>query len=227
MSVEAAGLSFDYSGRSVLDGVSFYVGSGESVAVLGANGAGKSTLLWCVLGLLKARGTVRLFGSRPDRKTLARCGVVFQNPEDQLFMPAILDDVALGLLNRGATREAARAAALSALRDAGLENYASEPAGRLSLGQRKRAAIAVALASRPELLVMDEPTAELDGRSARELAASLNRLAVTKLIASHDLQFVGRTAQRVIVLDSGRVARQGPTDEILGDRALLEASGLA
>ena len=137
MSVEAAGLSFDYSGRIVLDGVSFYVGSGESVAVLGANGAGKSTLLWCVLGLLKARGTVRLFGSRPDRKTLARCGVVFQNPEDQLFMPAILDDVALGLLNRGATREEARAAALAALRDVGLENYASEPAGRLSLGQRK------------------------------------------------------------------------------------------
>lgn len=227
MSVEVAGLGFDYNGRGVLDGISFCVGAGESVAVLGANGAGKSTLLWCVLGLLKARGTVRLFGSRPDRKTLARCGVVFQNPEDQLFMPAILDDITLGLLNRGASREAARAAALSALQQVGLEAHAGDPAGRLSLGQRKRAAIAVALASRPQLLVMDEPTAELDGRSARELAASLNRLSVTKLIASHDLAFVGRTAERVIVLDSGRIAQQGPAEEILGNRALLEASGLA
>lgn len=226
MSLEVRELSFAYDGRRILDSISFCVAPGESVALLGANGAGKSTLLWCILGLLKASGTVRLFGAQPGRKTLARCGVVFQNPEDQLFMPCILDDVALGLLNRGVPRQTAREAALEALRQAGLEACAAEPAGRLSLGQRKRAAIALALAARPELLVLDEPTSELDGRSSRELAAALNRLRITKLIASHDLVFIGRTAARAIVLDSGSILADAPAATILRDQALLEKAGL-
>ncbi len=226
MSVEVAGLSFSYDGRRVLDGISFRIAPGESVAVMGANGAGKSTLLWCVLGLLKPGGTVKLFGERPCRKALARCGVVFQNPEDQLFMPTILDDAALGLLNRRVSRDEAHDAAIGALRRAGLEPYASDPAGRLSLGQRKRAAIAVALAARPELLILDEPTAELDGRSARELAAMLAALPVTKLIATHDIGFVRRVAARAIVLESGRIAADGSPADVFADESLLARAGL-
>ncbi len=222
MSVEVSGLTFAYDGRRVLDDISFCMGPEESVAIMGANGAGKSTLLWCVLGLLKARGAVRLFGEKPGRKALARCGVVFQNPEDQLFMPSVLEDVALAPANRGLPRDRA----MEALRRVGLERSAAEPASRLSLGQRKRAAIAVALAACPDLLVLDEPTAELDGRSARELAATLCALPVAKLIASHDLAFVRRVATRALVLDAGKIVADAAAATVLADESLLERAGL-
>lgn len=216
--IDVSGLGFGYGDRPVFEAISFSIRHGESVGIAGANGAGKSTLLWCVLGLLKCRGAVRLFGEKPGRKTLARCGVVFQNPEDQLFMPSILDDVALRGITRGE--------ALSALRRVGLEEKAEEPASRLSLGQRKRAAIAAALAGSPELLVLDEPTAELDGRSVRELAGTLKSLGTTKLIASHDLGLLRCVASRIIVLADGGIAADGDTKRVLSDEGLLREAGL-
>jgi energy-coupling factor transporter ATP-binding protein EcfA2 len=224
--IEAEDLRFCFEpGREVLRKVSLRVLAGERVAIAGANGAGKSTLLWCLLGLHRAEGRLRLFGL-PPRQARSRVGVVFQNPEDQLFMPTILEDAALPLINRGIGREPARERARQALAAVGLESEAERPARRLSLGQRKRAAIAAALACDPELLVLDEPTAELDGRAVRLLAAVLERLPVTMLIASHDLAFLRRLATRALILRDGSVLAEGDPERLFSNEALLEEAGL-
>jgi cobalt/nickel transport system ATP-binding protein len=224
--LEVEGLSFGFGSRAVLRDVSFSVLESEAVGIVGANGAGKSTLLWCLLGLLHAEGCIRLFGGKPERASLARMGVVFQNPEDQLFMPALLEDLTLPLLNRGVPPPTARQRALSALAQAGLEQYASEPATHLSLGQRKRAAIALALTAAPDLLVLDEPTAELDGRSVRQLSVWLSEIPVARVIASHHLEFLREVTSRLLVLGEGCLIANGPTSSILSDKSLLCRAGL-
>jgi cobalt/nickel transport system ATP-binding protein len=224
--VEVRGLGYSYGQTRALSDVSFSVAPGERVGVAGANGSGKSTLLWCLLGLLPAKGEVRIFGRPLGRRPPRQAALVFQNPEDQLFMPALLDDVALGLLNRGEAPECARAKAREALRAVDLLELAGREASQLSLGQRKRAAIAVALAAAPELLLLDEPTAELDGRSVRHLASLLPSLPGTHIIATHHLEFLRAVTSRTLVLAEGTVIADGPTREILADRALLERSGL-
>lgn len=224
--VEAENLSFGFQpGRLILREICFRVEAGERVAIVGANGAGKSTLLWCLLGLHRFQGQVRLLGL-PPAEARGRVGVVFQNSEDQLFMPAILEDAALALYNRGWSRAEALERARATLAAMGLAAQAQWPARHLSLGQRKRAAIAAALAARPELLVMDEPTAELDGRAVRQLRAALERLELTLLIAGHHVEFLRQTTTRAIVLEGGLVLADGPTPEVLGDAALLERAGL-
>jgi len=225
--LEVENLRFAYdSARPVLDGITFSVFDGECVGIVGANGAGKSTLLWCLLGLLKGTGNVRFFGENLHKRNLARVGVVFQNPEDQLFMPRLIDDFTLPLVNRGVPATVARESALAALESAGLRDVLDRPASQLSLGERKRAAIAAALAGSPELLLLDEPTAELDGRAVRQLATVLRNLRLARVIASHDLGFLQGLAQRIFVLASGRIFAEGPADHILSDWALLERAGL-
>lgn len=225
--LEVENLDFSFDGRNpVLRNIRFRLEAGESLAVLGPNGSGKSTLLWCILGLLKPRGAVRLFGEPRTARSLARVGVVFQNPEDQLFMPHVVEDLTLPLLNRGYTPAEASQAAQHALECAGLGHAASIPASHLSLGQRKRAAIAAALVLQPDLLVLDEPTAELDGRSARLLRQHLKSLAVTKLIATHDLALASEVCTSTIVLLEGAVLVEGPVGPILNDRRVLERAGL-
>ena len=215
----ASGLAFSFGARTVFAEVSLCVGQGEPVGLAGPNGAGKSTLLWCLLGLLRpAAGTVERQG---------RIGAVFQNPEDQLFMPTITDDLALPLLNRGMGRAEARTRAESALDQVGLAGYRRDPASALSLGQRKRAAIAAALVQSPDLLVLDEPTSELDPRSARQLSSLLQSLACAKLISSHHTDFLGAVTNRLLILDEGRIVREGPTRQILLDGDLLLRHGLA
>ncbi len=226
--LEVRRLSFAHDGSEpLLREVSFTVNRGERLGIVGANGAGKSTLLWCILGLHRASGEVLLFGRPRSRHMLGRVGVVFQNPEDHLFMPALLDDLMLPLRNAGMDRESAEAAALQALRRAGLEEQARAPATRLSLGQRKRAAIAAAMVTAPELLLLDEPTAELDAPSVRRLAAHLAELPAACVIASHHLEFLRGLADRMLVLKSGVVAACGPATEILENGHLLEAAGVA
>lgn len=220
------GLEFAYDSRPALKGISFSIQPGERVGLAGANGSGKSTLLWCVLGLLRGGGEVRLFGERSRRGALERVGVVFQNPEDQLFLPSILDDVALPLINRGEPRAAARERARAALAGVGLQGCELRPATALSLGQRKRAAIAAALITAPELLLLDEPTAELDGRSVRQLKELLGGLKAAMLIASHDLGFLREVATRAVVLGEGELIGDGPAGEVLNDSALLLRAGL-
>ncbi len=225
LEVERLGFYYD-SRRQVLQNVTLSLAAGECLGIVGANGSGKSTLLWCLLGLHRAEGSVRLFGEPLTRKGLRRVGVVFQNPEDQLFMPKLVEDVALPLINRGMARAEASAKAVAALDVAGLADAAERPASQLSLGERKRAAIASALVTLPELLILDEPTAELDGRSVRHLAALLKSLPVARLIASHDLRFLDGLCSRIVVLAEGRIIAQGPAPRILNDAALLEGAGL-
>ncbi len=225
--VEVARLSYAYDGRPALREVSFRIAEGESVGLAGANGSGKSTLLWCLLGLARGSGEIRIFGSKPGRSTYAKLGAVFQNPEEQLFMPTIADDLALGLRNRGDTAEAARRKAMQALEAVGLERCAGLPASSLSLGERKRASLALAICGSPELLLLDEPTAELDPRSVRQLANLLAGLRMAKLVASHHLDFLRRVATRLVVLNEGAIAADGPIEEVLADEALLDRVGLA
>lgn len=225
--LEVEQLTFGFhSKRPVLSDISFWVEEGECVGILGANGAGKSTLLWCLLGLYRASGVIRLFGAPATAAARRRVGVVFQSPEDQLFMPAVLEDVALALINRGVPGASARQQAAAALERVGLAAAAERPASQLSLGERKRAAIAAALVGSPDLLLLDEPTAELDGRSVRELTGVLRRLPAARLIASHHLEFLGSVCTRILVLCEARVTAEGATAEILSDAALLERAGL-
>ncbi len=219
--LKVSGLRFAYDAEVVLDGISFEIAAGESVALAGANGSGKSTLLWCLAGLLRATGEVRLFGEPPAKRHLTKIGMVFQNPEDQLFMPTLAQDLTLPLLNHGMDRETAHERAIRCLREFGLERFSGRPAAQLSLGQRKRAAVALALVSTPDLLLMDEPTAELDGRAVRQLSETLRELPVAKLIASHDLPFLRAVTTRAVLLGAGAVLADGPTDKILRDENLL------
>jgi cobalt/nickel transport system ATP-binding protein len=224
--VDVSRFGFAYQARAVLHEVNLAVAPGEAVGLVGANGSGKSTLLWAIAGLLKGEGQVRVFGEKPDRTVWKRIGMVFQNPEDQLFMPSLEQDLALRLANGGLNRRTAEARALQELKRFGLESCAGRPATQMSLGQRKRAAIAAALVTEPDLLLVDEPTAELDGRAVRELAGILNSIGAAKLIASHDLAFLGKVATRVAVLMDGSVACEGPAGAILSDGKLLAAAGL-
>jgi cobalt/nickel transport system ATP-binding protein len=224
--VEVSGLRFAYGSGAALDGVSFQVAPNEAVALAGANGSGKSTLLWCLTGLLRASGQALLFGEAPSAKLLPRIGMVFQNPEDQLFMPTLIQDLALPLMNSGISREAAHQQAAARLREFGLEKCGGRPASQLSLGQRKRAAVALALIRRPELLLLDEPTAELDGRATRQLSETLRALNAAKLVASHDLRFLRAVTTRTLLLSEGRIIANGPTAELLADEALLQRGGL-
>jgi cobalt/nickel transport system ATP-binding protein len=225
LEVERLGFRYD-ARRQALQNVTFSLAGGECLGIVGANGSGKSTLLWCLLGLHRAEGSVRLFGEPLRRKSLRRVGVVFQNPEDQLFMPKLAEDVSLPLVNRGMDRAEASAKAIAALEVAGLGDAADRPASQLSLGERKRAAIASALVTSPELLILDEPTAELDGRSVRHLGELLQTLPVARLIASHDLGFLKGLCSRIVVLLEGRIIAEGPAAVILSDAALLERAGL-
>jgi cobalt/nickel transport system ATP-binding protein len=225
--LEVEHLSYSYdSTDAVLRDISFSVQEGESLGIVGGNGAGKSTLIWCVLGLLKAKGTVRLLGEHPSKSNLARVGVVFQNPEDMLFMPTLLDDVTLPLINRGADRQSATDRAQEVLGQVGLQRLVKRPATQISLGERKRASIAAALAGRPDLLMLDEPTAELDGRSVRQLKETLNQLKIAQVITSHNIEFLRGLTSRTLVLCEGAIIAEGPSNEILSDRSVIERAGL-
>ena len=225
--LEVQDLSFSYNPDAVsLEDITFQVLEGECLGIVGGNGAGKSTLLWCLLGLLKSGGTVRLFGERFTKKSLTRVGMVFQNPEDQLFMPSILDDAALPLVNRGRTAMEARKVAQEKFDQLGLGKLASRPATKLSIGERKRACIAAVLSTSPELILFDEPTAELDGRASNQLISLLAQLPIARIVTSHDIGFLKTIASRVLVLCEGKVLADGPAPEVLGDTALLQAARL-
>lgn len=225
--LDVENLCFGYEeSRPVLRNITFSVREGECLSIVGSNGAGKSTLLWCLLGLLPASGVVRFFGEKMDKSRRARVGVVFQNPEDQLFMPNVLEDVALALRNRGDPAEVATARALSALDAVGLRPAVARPASQLSLGERKRAAIAAAMAGSPAILLLDEPTAELDGRAVRQLSGLLSGLTIARVITSHHLDFLRSVSSRTLILSEGSIRAEGETASLLADVAWLERAGL-
>jgi len=193
-------------------------------------GAGKSTLLLHLNGILRGEGTVRVMGQEVAEPNLARIraqvGLVFQDPDDQLFSPTVFDDVAFGPLYAGLPEEEIQRRVAWALAQVGLEGYAERVSHHLSLGEKKRAAIATVLAMQPEVLALDEPTLGLDPRTRRRLIGLLRELPQTMLVATHDMRMVAEVFPRMVVLDEGRVVADGPTDELLADRQLLETHGL-
>jgi cobalt/nickel transport system ATP-binding protein len=226
-------LSHTYpDGRAALHDVSFAVAAGERVALVGANGAGKTTLFLRLCGVLPGpRGQATVAGLDPAdpghrRKLPERVGVVFQNPDDQLFSPSVFDDVAFGPLNLGLPAEAVRERVAEALERVGLPGHADRVPHALSGGEKRRAALATVLAMRPGVLLLDEPTMFLDPRGRRGLIRLLNDLPGTALVATHDLEFVLDTCPRAVILDAGRVAADGPARELLADADLMTAHGL-
>jgi len=202
------------------------------VALVGPNGAGKTTLFLRLCGVLPGRpGEASVNGLDPadpaQRKRLPQTvGVVFQNPDDQLFSPTVLEDVAFGPLNLGATPDEARARAGEALRAVGMADAADRVPFQLSGGEKRRAALAGVLAMRPAVLLLDEPSMFLDPRGRRELIGVIRGLPGTKLIATHDLELVLDTCPRVLVLDAGKLAADGPAEKLLADAELMERHGL-
>ncbi len=225
------GLRYAYpDGREALRGLSLTVGCGEKVALVGPNGAGKSTLLLHLNGLLRGEGEVEVLGipviGEQIPRLRAEVGLVFQNPDDQLFSPTVFDDVAFGPLHMGLTAEEVRRRAAWALDQVGMAEAAPRMPHHLSLGERKRVAIATVLAMQPKLLLLDEPTAGLDPRARRGLIALLKELPQTMLVATHDMRLVAQLCERVVVMDEGQIVADGPADSLLYDAALMEAHGL-
>jgi cobalt/nickel transport system ATP-binding protein len=220
-------------GTEALRGLSLSVREGDALGVVGPNGAGKSTLVLHMNGTLLPRpggGEVRVGGLAVSRASLRevrrRVGLVFQDPDDQLFMPTVLDDVAFGPLHMGLPEADARARAARALEETGATALADRAPYHLSGGEKRAVAIATVLSMEPQVLVLDEPSSGLDPRQRRALIALLRRLRPTLVIVSHDLELVLETTRRVAIVDEGRVVAEGETRAILGDRALVERHGL-
>jgi cobalt/nickel transport system ATP-binding protein len=230
--VEVTDLRYTYpDGTPALRGLSFRIVHGESVALVGSNGAGKSTLLLHLNGCLTpAAGTVRIGDFPLTAKTLPHVrrtvGMVFQDPDDQLFMPLVHDDVAFGPLNLGLSPEDVEVRIESALATVGAAHLKDRPSYRLSAGEKRAVAIASVLAMSPSILVMDEPTSSLDPRARRQLIQLLAGFDHTKIIATHDLDMALDLCSRTIVLKDGGIVADGPTGEILEDEGLLQASNL-
>lgn len=226
-------LSHTYAdGRTALDDVSFAVEPGESVAVVGPNGAGKTTLFLRLCGVLNGKpGEASVNGLDPAdpkqrRKLPETVGVVFQNPDDQLFSPTVAEDVAFGPLNLGASPAEAKARVVEALQAVGLPDAGERVPFQLSGGEKRRAALAGVLAMRPAVLLLDEPSMFLDPRGRRELIGVICGLPGTRLIATHDLDLVLDTCTRVLVLDGGKLLADGPAAKLLADPELVDRHGL-
>ena len=225
-------LSFSYpDGTQALEGVSFEIGHGEAIAVVGANGAGKSTLLLHLNGLLSPEhGSVDIGGIPVMKSTLPdirrTVGMVFQDPDDQLFMPTVAEDVGFGPLNLGLAPDDVAARVSSALARVGAEHLAERPPYHLSGGEKRVVAIATVLAMEPNVLVMDEPSSGLDPRARRRLLCLLEGFEHTRIIATHDLDLAAQLCERTIVMGSGRVLADRPTAEVFQDDELLAAGGL-
>jgi len=224
-------LSFAYpDGLIALKGISLQISQGEKVALVGPNGAGKSTLMLHLNGLLAGEGEIEVTGLPVTKDHLpiirARVGMVFQNPDDQLFSPTVFDDVAFGPLHMGMPEAEVRSRVERALAQVGMDGMGARLSHHLSLGQKKRVAIATVLSMSPEILVLDEPSAGLDPRGRRALIHLLRDLPQTMLVSSHDMMMVQELFPRTIVMDEGHVVMDGATADLMADTALLEAHGL-
>jgi cobalt transport protein ATP-binding subunit len=231
-SIEIRHLHYRYpDGFEALRGVDLDIAPSEKVALVGPNGAGKSTLLLHFNGIvMPTHGTIRVSGTTLDRTTVKRIrsdvGLVFQDPDDQLFSATVYDDVAYGPTHMGRGEAEIHERVERALSAVGMLGYERRPPHHLSLGQRKRVALATVLSMDPSIVVFDEPSAGLDPRGRRELIGLLKRLSQTVIVATHDMRLVAEVLARTVILDGGLVAGDGPTGDVLGDVALLESHGL-
>jgi cobalt/nickel transport system ATP-binding protein len=229
--LRAAGLAYRYpNGHAALNGVDLQAKHGERIAVLGPNGAGKTTLMLHLNGLMTGSGHLEVAGLRVADDALhelrLRVGLVFQDPDDQLFMPTVEEDVAFGPLNMELPRETVRERVSSALAAVRMQHAAQRAPYQLSMGERRRVAIATVLAMRPSMLVLDEPSANLDPRARRELLDVLAGLDHTMLVTTHDLPLAAELCERAVILAAGRVVADGSCREVLADESLLAAHDL-
>ena len=236
-SIEVRGLAFAYpDGRQALFGIDLHIHRGERVALLGPNGAGKTTLVLHLNGILGSvaggagAGTVTVGGLALTRENLVeirrRVGLVFQDPDDQLFMPTVADDVAFGPANLGVTGTELDRRVVQALARVGMAEHADRPPHHLSFGQRRRVAVATVLVMEPEILVLDEPSSNLDPASRRELADIVTGLDTTMLMVTHDLPYALQLCPRAVLIDEGRIVADGPTRDLLADPTLMAAHRL-
>ena len=218
-------------GVQALRGVSLHVAASTRVGLIGPNGAGKTSLQLAIMGGVRFGGVIMLDGidlsSRRAAEARSRCGMVFEEGDDQLFMPTLLDDVAFGPLNQGCSPAQAEAKARAAIAGVGLSGLEDRPAHHLSAGQKRNASLATVLSMDVKLLLLDEPTSGLDFRSRQRLIELLQTRPEAMLLATHDMDLVQRLCQEAVLLDAGRVVVQGPTGQVLSDTALLRQHGLA
>lgn len=220
-----------HDGTEALRGLSLRIAHGESVCLAGPNGAGKSTLLLCLAGLLKGEGDVRVGNGKSPGSGFripspTAFGLVFQDPEDQLFCPTVAEDIAFGPRNEKLQEDEIAKRVAEALCAVGLSGFEARSAHHLSGGEKKRAAIAAVLACRPEILALDEPWANLDARASRAVTDILRKSRSTLLVASQDLYHAAEVCERLVILDGGTVVADGPMKDLLADAALLAAHGL-
>jgi cobalt/nickel transport system ATP-binding protein len=230
-SIEVEHLSYSYpDGHVALSDISLSIVPGEKAALVGPNGAGKSTLVLHLNGILSGQGKVRVCSLEVVKENLGRVrsqvGMVFQSPEDQLFSPTVFDDVAFGPLYQGLSASEVQQRVDEALAAVHMDDYKKRVSHHLSVGEKKRIAIATVLSMRPEVLALDEPTAGLDPRARRSLIRLLDELPLTMLVSTHDMRMVGEILPRMIIMDEGRIVADGPTGTLMSDTALLEAHGL-
>ncbi len=229
--IEVSDLHYAYpDGRVALRGVSLKLSRGEKVALVGPNGAGKSTLILHLNGILDGDGHVEVAGMGLTSENLptirALVGLVFQNPDDQLFSPTVFEDVAFGPLYMGLPEEEVLSRVEKALEAVRMKDYRYRLSHHLSMGEKKRIAIATVLSMNPSVLILDEPSAGLDPRARRTLINLLRDLPLTLLISTHDMAMVQELFPRMIVMDEGRIVADGQTSDILQDEGLLNAHGL-
>ena len=227
--IEVVNLRYRYhDGSEALCGVNLHINSGEKVCLAGPNGAGKSTLLLCLAGLLKAEGQLKIGRDRPTQveSRSSVLGLVFQYPDDQLFCPTIGEDIAFGPRNQRKEEKDIAKRVAQTLSDVGLSGFESRCAHHLSGGEKKRASIAAVLACDPEILVLDEPWANLDARASRAVTKIMNDFAGTLLVASHDLSRAAAVCTRLVIIDNGTIMADGFMKSLLADVLLLERHGL-
>jgi len=229
--IEIRELSYRYpDGNQALQDINLEVCEGESVGIIGPNGAGKSTLLLHLNGILGENGKVRVLGNTTEEKNLSfirsKVALVFQDPDNQLFMPTVFDDVAFGPINMRKSSQEVNSLVNKALSDVDMSNSINRSSHHLSFGEKKRVSLATVLSMNPEVLVLDEPSSNLDPKSRRELIVLLSKFDVTKIIASHDLELIRETCTKVVVLYDGKIVTQGPTAEILSNKSLMESYAL-
>lgn len=213
-------------GTKALDGLTCQFGSGETVGIVGPNGAGKTTALLAACGLLTGKGEVRIQGTVLTKKNTSdlrkHIGFVFQNPDDQLFMPTVYEDIAFGPKNLHYSDSRVEHAVHSALESVELTGYEEKSSHHLSTGEKKRVALATVLAMDPKVLILDEPSTNLDPHSRRQLISLIESMQISTIVAGHDLEMMLELCDRVLILDQGKVAAEGDPDELFSDEVLME-----
>jgi len=230
--IKIRNLEYTYPDETrALKGINLEIFKSECIGLIGPNGAGKSTLLLHLNGILRAtKGEVEVLGMRVEKENLVKIrqkvAIVFQEPDDQLFMPTVFDDVAFGPANLGYSKQEIKEKVKKALKQVAMEGWEERCSHHLSLGEKKKISIATVLSIDPEILILDEPTISLDPRGRREIIQLLKNLNITKIIAGHDLEMILEICSRVVLLDEGKIVTNGNPKKVLSDKSLMESHGL-